>query len=163
MVSSCTLVADCRDYCTLDRRRFGLRIMGMLFALSASCVFSLRLHASLLGLTTVLSHCWAPAVWAPAVGLRPSATMADGWFPSVQSVSSAGLFNVSWSTTIALSFLELAEEDCFWHVYVFHPCYVASPAQLHLKQVGLSAGQAGSLEDFFVWHLVLPFDAKDGA
>ena len=36
-------------------------------------------------------------------------------------------------------------------------------AQLHLKQDGLCAGQAGSLEDFFVRHIVLPFNAKDGA
>ena len=34
-------------------------------------------------------------------------------------------------TTIALSFLELAEEDCFRHTYVFHPCDVTNPAQLH--------------------------------
>ena len=59
---------------------------------------------------------------------------------------------LSWSTTIALSFLELAEEDCFGHTYVFHPCDVASPVQLHLKQDGLYAGQAGSLEDFFGRH-----------
>ena len=67
-----------------------------------------------------------------------------------------------WSTTITLSFLELAEEDCFGHAYVFHPCDMASPAQLHLKQDELYAGQAGSLEDFFVRHVVLPFYAKDG-
>ena len=70
---------------------------------------------------------------------------------------------LSWSTTIALSFLELAEEVCFGHAYVFHPCDVAIPAQLHLKQDGLHAGLAGSLEDFFVRHVVLPFDAKNGA
>ena len=70
---------------------------------------------------------------------------------------------LSLSTTIALSFLELAEEDYFRHVYVFHPCDMASPAQLHLKQDELYAGQAGSLEDFFVRHVVLQFDAKDGA
>ena len=64
---------------------------------------------------------------------------------------------------ITLSFLELAEEDCFGHAYVFHPCDVASPEQLHLKQDGLYAGQTGSLEDFFIRHVVLPFDAKDGA
>ena len=64
---------------------------------------------------------------------------------------------------IALSFLELAEGDCFGHAYVFYPWDVASQAQLHLKQDGLYAGQAGSLEDFFVRHVVLPFDAKDGA
>ena len=63
---------------------------------------------------------------------------------------------------VALSFLELAE-DCFEHAYVFRPCDVAGPAQLHLKQDGLYAGQAGSLEDFFVLHVVLPCDAKDGA
>ena len=57
---------------------------------------------------------------------------------------------LSWGTTTALSFSELAEEDCFGHVYVFHPCDVASPAQLRLKQDGLYAGQAGSLEDFFI-------------
>ena len=51
---------------------------------------------------------------------------------------------------IALSFLEIAEEDCFGHEYVFHPRDVASPAQLHLKQDVLYAGQAGSLEDFIV-------------
>ena len=70
---------------------------------------------------------------------------------------------LSWSTTIAISFLGFAEEDFFGHVYVFHPCDVASPAQLHLKQYGLYAGQAGSQEDFFVRHVVMPFDAKDGA
>ena len=70
---------------------------------------------------------------------------------------------LSRSTTIALSFLELAEEDCFGHAYVFHPCDIASPAQLHLTQDGIYAGQAGSLDDFFVRKVVLPFDAEDGA
>ena len=62
-----------------------------------------------------------------------------------------------------LSFLELAEGDCFGHEEVFHPCDVASTAQLHLKQDRLHAGQAGSFEDFFVQHVVLPFDAKHEA
>ena len=70
---------------------------------------------------------------------------------------------LSWSTTIALSFLKLAQEDCFGNAYVFHLCDVASLTQLQPKQDGLYAGQAGSLEDFFVRHVVLPFDAKDGA
>ena len=70
---------------------------------------------------------------------------------------------LSWSTTIELSVLELAEEDCFGHAYVFHSCEVASPAQLHMKQDGIYAGQAGSLEDFFLRYVVLPFDVKDGA
>ena len=60
------------------------------------------------------------------------------------------LVTLSWSTTIALSVLELAEENCFGHAYVFHSCDVASPAQLYIKQDGLYAVQNGSLEDFFV-------------
>ena len=47
---------------------------------------------------------------------------------------------LSLSTTIALSFLELAE-DYFGHANVFHSCDMAIPAQLHLKQDGLYAGQ----------------------
>ena len=70
---------------------------------------------------------------------------------------------LSWSIKIALSFLEFAEEDCFGHANVFHPCDVASPEKLHPKEDGLYAGQAGSLEDFFVRHVVLSFEAKDGA
>ena len=42
------------------------------------------------------------------------------------------------STTISLSFLELSEEDCFGHAYVFHPCDMVSPDQLHLKRDGLN-------------------------
>ena len=49
-----------------------------------------------------------------------------------------------------LSLLELAEEDCFGHVYVSHPCDIASPVMLYLWQDGLHAQQAGFLEDFFV-------------
>ena len=67
---------------------------------------------------------------------------------------------LSWSTTIALSFLELAEEDCFGNEYVFHPLDVASPAQMHPKQDGLYSEQTGSLEDFFIQYVVLPFGAK---
>ena len=35
-------------YCTLGRRRFGMKMIGMLLALSVSCVFPLLLNASLL-------------------------------------------------------------------------------------------------------------------
>ena len=70
---------------------------------------------------------------------------------------------LSRSSTIALSFLELAEEDCFEHAFVFHSCDVASQAQLHLKQDGLCAGQASSLEHLFVRRVVSPSDAEDGA
>ena len=53
MVSFCMLAGGCRvrfsirtPYCTLDRRRIGLRKIGMLHAISASSVSPLRLHAS---------------------------------------------------------------------------------------------------------------------
>ena len=36
-----------RPYCTLNRRRFGLRMIARLLALSSSCVFPAWLHASL--------------------------------------------------------------------------------------------------------------------
>ena len=62
-----------------------------------------------------------------------------------------------------LFYLELAEEDCFGHAYIFHPYDVACPAQLHLKQHGLQAWQAGPPEDLPVRHVVLPFDAKERA
>ena len=64
---------------------------------------------------------------------------------------------------VALFFLELAEENCFGLAYIFHSCDMASPAQLHLKHDRLYAEQAGCLENFFVRHVVLTFDAKDGA
>ena len=96
MVSSCMLVGDCRvrflkrtPYCTLDRRRFGLRTIGMLLALSASCVFTLRLQASL-----SRTYDWLFSLMsANCLGLRPPAAMTDGWFPPVQPVSSVGLCN----------------------------------------------------------------------
>ena len=68
-----------------------------------------------------------------------------------------------WSTTIAFSFFELAEEDYFGRTYVSHACDEASPGKLHLKQDEVYTLQAGSLEDIFVRHVVLPFDAKNGA
>ena len=59
---------------------------------------------------------------------------------------------LSRSTAITLSFFEFMAEDCFRYAYVFHPCDLAYPVQLHLKQDGLYAGQAGSLDDFLcIW------------
>ena len=81
----------------------------------------------------------------------------------MKAVSSADLCHAFLEHHVCAFFLELAEEDCFGHAYVFDSCDVASPAQLHLKRDGLCAGQAGSLEDFFIRLVVLPFDAKDGA
>ena len=54
------------------------------------------------------------------------------------------------STTIVLFFLELAGEDCFRHVHVFHFFDVASLGQLNLKQDGRGAWHTGCLENFFV-------------
>ena len=96
MVNSCMLVGGCRDrflmhtpYRTLDRRRFGMRMVGMLLALSASCVFPLRLYASL-----PWTYNWLFSLMSSScLGLRPSAAMTDGWFPPVQAVSSADLCN----------------------------------------------------------------------
>ena len=109
--------------------------------------------------TTGFSHWWAPifSVW----GLLLAWLMADSHLCklSLRLVS----VTLSLSTMITLFFLELTEEDCFWHVYVFHPWDMASPAQLHLKQDGLYSRQDGFLEDFFVWYIILPFDAKVGA
>ena len=99
-----------------------------------------------LELTTGFSHWWAPAVliW----GLLLPWLMADS---CLCNLSLQLIFvTLSWSTTITLSFLELTEKEIFGHANVCHPCDVASPAKLHLKQDGLYAGQAGSLEDFFI-------------
>ena len=62
-----------------------------------------------------------------------------------------------------LSFLELTEEDCFRHVYIFHPCDVVSLVQLHLKKDGLLLDRLAVLRtsSFDMWSS--PFDAKDGA
>ena len=53
VVGSCMLVCGCRDQflmrtlcCQLDRRRFELKMIRMLYALSSSCVFPLQLGAS---------------------------------------------------------------------------------------------------------------------
>ena len=48
---------------------------------------------------------------------------------------------LSWSSAMTLSFLELAEEDCFGHAYVFHPRNVAT----QLKQSGLYVGRLAFL------------------
>ena len=96
VVNSCTLVGGCRDWllvrtscCTLDRRRFWPRMIGMVHALSASCVFSLRLHASL-----PRTHNWLSSLLsASCLGLRRPAAMSDGWFLPAQAVSSANLCN----------------------------------------------------------------------
>ena len=81
MVNSCTLVGGCRDgflmrtpYCTLDRRRFGMRMVEMLLALSASCVFLLRLYAFL-----PRTYNWLFSLMsANCLGLRSPAAMTDG-------------------------------------------------------------------------------------
>ena len=101
----------------------------MLHALSAFCVFPLRLYSSLPRTPNWLFSLMS----ASCLGLRPPAAMTNGKL-SLQLI----FVTLTWGTTIKLSFLELAEEDCFGHAYVFHPCDVASPAKLYLKQDELS-------------------------
>ena len=79
----------CTPYCTLDRRRFWLRMIGMLLSLSASCFFRLQLHASLPRTYNELFS----LMRANCLCLRHPADIADGWFSPVQAVSSAGLCN----------------------------------------------------------------------
>ena len=81
MVGSCTLFGGYRDrllmrrpYRTLDRRRVGLRMIGTLHAISASCVFLLQFCASL-----PRTYDWLfPPMSANCLGLGPSAAMTDG-------------------------------------------------------------------------------------
>ena len=63
-----------KPYCTLDRRGVGLRMMGMLLALSASCVFALRLRTSLPRTDNWLFSLMS----ASCLGLKPPAAMTDG-------------------------------------------------------------------------------------
>ena len=92
MVSSCTLIGGCRDrflmptsYRTLDRRRFGMRMVGMLLALSASCVFLLRFMPPCLELTTGFPHWWAPA--GSVCGLLLPWLMADSRLCKLEGLS----------------------------------------------------------------------------
>ena len=84
-------------------------------------------------------------------------------FPPVQAVSSANL---------CYTFLEHHDHAflhgarwrrLLWACIRVPFLWRGHPSTAALKQDGLYTGQAGSLEDFFVWHVVLPFDAKDGA
>ena len=105
----------CRPYCTLDRQRFGIRMIGMLLAVSAPCVFLFFGFMPLcLKLMTCFSHWWAPTV--SILGLLLLLLMV---YSHLCKLSLQLIFvTLSWSTTIMLSFLELTEEDCFGHAYV---------------------------------------------
>ena len=118
---------------------------------AARFLFLLRLCFAALCLSSSGTYDWLhPVKSTNCLGLRPTAAMIDGC-SHLCKLSLQPLFvTLSGATTFALSFLELAEEDCFWHAYVFHPCDVASPAEQRLKQDRLYSGQAGCLEDFFV-------------
>ena len=75
------------------------------------CGFILRW----LKLTSGLSHWWAPTV---SVWGLPLPWLMVG--SCLGKMSLQHLF--SGSTTIILSFLKLASEDCLGNTYVFHPC-----------------------------------------
>ena len=100
---------------------------------------------------------------ASCLGLRPPAAMTGGWFPPVQAVSSAGLCNPFLEHRERAFLLGARWRRLFWACERLPSFDVASEAQLHLKQDGLYAGQVGSIDDFILRHVVLPFDAEDGA
>ena len=93
MVNSCLLIGGCRDwflmctpYRTLDRRRFGMRMVGMLCPLSSSCGFPLRLYASL-----PQTHNWLFSLMsASCLGLRP---LCSQGFASVGELLCYLMFN----------------------------------------------------------------------
>ena len=122
------------------------------------CLLRLSFAASCLSASNLrLSHCEAPAlsVW----GLLLPCLLADLRLCklSLQLV----FVTLSWSTTIALSFLKLAE-DCFWHAYVFYHCGVASPAQLHLQlRNELTTTTKNTKTEEAVWMKLNP-EGKDG-
>ena len=69
MVNPCTLVGGCRvrflmrtPYCTLDRRRFGMRMIVMCSLFLPAAFFLCGFMPLCLELTTGFSHWWAPAV-----------------------------------------------------------------------------------------------------
>ena len=106
MVNSCMLVGGCRDwffmrapYRTLDRQRFGMRMVGMLLALPPPAFSLCGFMPVCLKLTTGFSHWWTPAVsvW----GLLLPWLMAD---PRLCKLSLQLIFVMhSLSTTVALS------------------------------------------------------------
>ena len=165
-VCSCVLLGGCRvqflmhtPYCTFDRWRFGLRKIGMLHTLSASCVSPLWLHASL-----PRTYDWLFSLMsASCLGLRPPAAMTDGWFPSVQAVSSAGLCNTFLKLHSLAFLLGTHWRRLLWACMCLPSLRCGQPSAAAPEANGLYAGQAGSLKDFFVWHMVLPFDATDRA
>ena len=139
MVNSCMLVGGCNDrflmhppYCSLDRQRFWMRMVGMLLALSASCVFLCGFMPLCLELTTGLSSLMNTS----CLGLRPPAAMTDGWFPPVQAVCSADPCNAFSQHHDRAFLFWTAGEDSFGHVYVFHPCDVVSSARWTLCWAG---------------------------
>ena len=70
----CTPLSAHTPYSTLDRWRFGLRMIVVLLTLSASCIFPLQLHTSL-----PQTYDWLFSLMS-ANCLRPPAAMTNGWF-----------------------------------------------------------------------------------
>ena len=131
MVNIFVLVGGCRDrflmrtpYRTLDSRRFGMRRVGMLVALSASCVFPLLLYASL------------PRTYDWLFSLMSAICLGLGlllpWLIANSRLCKLSIHLIfvalSWSATVSPSFLERTGEDCFGHAYVFHPCECCQPS-----------------------------------
>ena len=156
MVSFCMLTGGCRvwflmckAYCTLDRQRFGLWIIGMLFLLSASCV-SFLCGIMLLYLKLMSANC---------LSLRSPTATTDGWFPPVQAVSSAGLCNTF------LEHLGARRRRLLW-ACIHLPSLRCGQPSAAATEAGWTLCWAGwlswAVEDFFVEHVVLSFYSKDG-
>ena len=144
MVNSCMLVGGCRDrflmctsYCTLDRQKFGMWMVGMLLTLSASCVFPLQLYASL-----PWTYNWLSSLMSASyLGLRPSDAMTDCWFLPVRAVSSADLCNAFLLNTLikTLNCLHLFKSVCTNGIFLFS----MKPRAWHCKRLVLIPFTAG--------------------
>ena len=102
-----------------------------LLALSASCVFPLRLYASL----SRTYHWPFLLMSANCLGLMFPSAVTGKWFPPVLSLQLFGEHHDR------ASFSGFAEEDFFGHLYIFHPCHMSSPAQQNIRQNRFYSGQ----------------------
>ena len=96
-----------RPYCTLNSRRCGLRTTELLIVLSASCVFPLQLHAYL-PRTLLMDFLMDERQLS-----RSEVSFCYDWW-LIPARAKLVFVILSWSTTIALSFLELAKRRPLW-------------------------------------------------
>ena len=110
------------------------------------------------------THNWLfSLVSASCLGLRPPAAMSDSWFPPVQAVSLADVCNAFLEHNDRAFILRARWRRLLWACVRLLSLWRGQPSAAAPEARWAHAGQAGSLEDFFVRHVVLPIDAKDGA